>query len=95
MYDDILRALYDGQIAPWEQEPPPTASRRLAQEAYNIARTKVAQELRSAVPRAADRLEELLAARNDLSYEECAQAFAQGFVLGARFMLPVLDPGSG
>ena len=86
MYDDILRALYDGQISPWEQEPAPTA--------YNDAHAGFFCELRAAVPKLADQLEELLAARNDLSYEECAQAFAQGFMLGGRFMLPVLRPDS-
>ena len=94
MYDDILRALYDGQISPWEQEPAPTARHAMAQKAYNDAHAGFFCELRAAVPKLADQLEELLAARNDLSYEECAQAFAQGFVLGGRFMLPVLRPDS-
>ncbi len=94
MYDDILRALYDGQIAPWEQESPPTARRAMAQKAYNDAHAEFSGELRAADSKLADRLEELLSVRNGLSYEECAQAFAQGFTLGGRFMLPVLGPDS-
>jgi len=86
-----LQNLYDGKIFPAEQTFPKVAGYKKALEAYDHQYNLFTKALSETEPAFADQFQKIMEARVDIFSMEISAAFTDGFRLGSKIIMEILD----
>ncbi len=91
----ILQQLYDGQLAPVEQDIPRTLEYRKLRQAQHRSYEDFIGHLKELEPESAERFIKIMDEQLDRVPIEYSQSFIGGFCLGAKMMIEVYQSDFG
>lgn len=90
--ETTLKQLYEGRLSPMDQYLPQDEDYIRMQNASIDHCDALAQKLKALEPALSDSFNRIVDEIYDLSTQDCSRMFIEGFRLGARMMIEVLQP---